>query len=237
MAATVEDLVVQGLARCAEYGNDFPETRSVLYRRLGVRQQQLYAAAARANPEYFGAAAIGTLDGSGRISLATMGDPGAADPTPNMELVSEIVVSAASGAPGVPAVGALVHVVALTDPDAELPPRVTVRGGTIAPVGTDLAGVTQITVYYSHRPFGLRPQDGAVAVELPEPFHDLLVLDLARFLVRKMTTLSAEVRQAALQVFEAEEQEAMANFVATVQGFTSAVERGRFARTQGNTRQ
>jgi hypothetical protein len=234
--STVEELTVQALARCAEFANEYPQTRSVLYRRLGVRQQQLFAAAARANPEYFGATALGLLDSNGAITLSGMGDPAATDPVPNMELISRIEVAQSSGS-GVPAVGTEVNVVPVTDLDAALPPRVTVRGQVVAPVGTDLAGVTKLTVYYSHRPFGLRPTDGKVVVELPEPFQDLLVLDLARYLLRKAASLTREVRQVALAALDAEEQETLSNFIASVQSFTSAVERGRFGRSQGATRQ
>ena len=79
MTTTVEDLVEQALSRCAEYGGNYPATRSLLYRRLGVRQQELFAAAARANPEYFGATAIGTLDANKAVSLATMGSPASSE--------------------------------------------------------------------------------------------------------------------------------------------------------------
>lgn len=233
--ATVEDIAIQAIARCAEYSDSFPTARSVLYRRIGVRQQQLFAAAARANPEYFGATADGTLDSTGLISLSTLGDPKATDPAPNMELISKILVSASQE--GAPDPGTEIHVVPITDPAAALPPRLTIRGGVFEPVGDDLNGVTAIRVYYSHRPFRTDYSDGNTLIELPEPFHDLLVADAARFLLRKMATLSQEVRQVALAALQAEEQEALANFLQHVASFTMAVERGRFSRTQGDTKQ
>jgi hypothetical protein len=237
MSTTVEDIAIQALARCAEFGGSYPTTRSVMYRRVGARQQALYAAAARANPEYFGAEAIGTLDAQKAISLASLGDPAAGDPVPNMELISKIEVAVSSGAGALP-VGTEIHVVPITDAmNAALPPRVTFRGGVIAQVGTDLATVTKINVYYSHRPFNLRPTDKAALIELPESFHELLVLDLARWLLRKASSVTKEVREVALAALEAEEKEELVNFLATVQAFTSAVERGRFSRTQGSTRQ
>jgi len=234
--ANVEDLTIQALARCAEFGNDYPQTRSVLYRRLGVRQQQLFAAAARTNPEYFGATAIGTLDSGGKISLASLGDPTATVPVEAMERIMRIEVAASSGT--APAAGTEINVVAVTDAEsAALPPRVTIRGGTIAPVGSDLTGVTEILVYYARRPFRTNYDDKNTVIELPEPFQDLLVVDLARFTLRKMASLTKEVRQVALAALDAEEQEAMVNFLATVGAFTSAVERGRFGRTQVATGQ
>jgi len=235
--ATVEDLAIQALARCAEFGGNYPSTRSVMYRRLGVRQQQLFSAAARVNPEYFGLTADGTLDANKEISLANTGDRTAQNPVPNMELISRIEVLANDGSQGAPAVGTEINVVPITDTGAALPPRLTIRGGTFAPVGTDFAQITQIRVFYSYRPFRFDPQDGTVTVELPEPFQDLLVLDLARFMLRKATTMTKEVREVALAALEAEEKESILNFEEHVDSFTKAVERGRFGRTQGNTRQ
>jgi hypothetical protein len=233
---TVDELADQALARCAEFGQTYPATRSLLYTRLGGRQQELFAAAARANPEYFGATALGILDGNGTVSLKSLGDPAAVDPVPSMELISRIEISASSGA-GVPVPGTEVNAVPITDPGAALPPRVTIRGGNIAAVGTDLVGVTQLTVFYSHRPFRIGPTDGDKDAELPESFQDLLVLDLALFMLRKTASLPKEVRETALAALSAEEKEQLSNFLAHVQAFTSAVERGRFGRTQGNTRQ
>jgi hypothetical protein len=209
----------------------------VLYRRLGVRQQQLFAAAARANPEYFGDAAVGTLDSGGKISLASLGDPTAIVPVEAMERISRVEVAASSGLTA-PAAGTEINVVAVTDAEnAALPPRITIRGGVVAPVGSDLAGVTEILVYYARRPFRTNFEDKLTDVELPEPFQELLVLDLARFTLRKMASLTKEVREVALAALDAEEQEAMVNFLATVGAFTTAVERGRFGRTQGATGQ
>lgn len=232
---TVEDLRIAALARCAEYGGEYPNTNSLSYQRIGERQQQLFAAAALTNPEYFGATADGVLDGQGAVDMGTMGDPSVADPVPAVELISRLEVAAISAGPL--SVGQEINVVPLTDVEAALAPRVTVRGNIIRQVGTDLAGVTEVRLFYSHRPFVLRPQDGAVVIELPEPFHILLVLDLARFMMRKAASVEKEVRQVALAAFESEEKEAMDNFLAHVHEFTSAAERGRFGRTQGDTKQ
>lgn len=235
--ATVEDLTIQALARCDEYGASYPSVHSVMYRRLGVRQQQLFSAAARINPEYFGLQADGTLDTNGEISLALTGDPDATSPVPNMELISKIEVLANDGSVDALPVGTEIYVVPITDLDAALAPRLTIRGGTFAPVGTDLATVTQIRVYYSYRPFRLEPDSESTPIELPEPFHDLLVVDLARFLLRKSASLTKEVRDVAMAALQTEEAESLANFLAHVKEFTSAVERGRFGRTQGSTKQ
>lgn len=234
--ATVEELVEQALARAMEFGQDFPATRSLLYRRIGVRQQQLFAVAARTNPEFFGDSAIGTPDANGAIDMGLMGDPDAADPVEAVEVISRIEIED-PGTSGLTA-GDEVNIVSLTDRDAAAyPPRVTVRGNIIRQVGTDLANVTSIRVYYSVRPFRIDPDDGGVVVRLSEPFHDLLVVDLARWMLRKAATVPKEVREVALAALEAEETEGLANFLAQVEQYTSASERGRFGRTVGATKQ
>ncbi len=233
--ATVEDLVEQSLARAMEFSDKFPATRSLLYRRLGVRQQQLFALAARTNPEFFGSCAIGTLDANKAINIGLTGDPNAGDPVEAMEFVSKIQVEN----PGTSsfAVGADVNLLLLTDPDAAYPPRVTLRGNVIRQVGTDLAGVTSIRVYYSVRPFRINPEDSATVVRLPEPFHDLLVVDLAKWMLRKTATLSKEVRTVAMEALNGEEAETLENFLEEVTNYTRGAERGRFGRTAGVTHQ
>lgn len=233
--ATVEDLVIQALARAMEFGDTFPTTRSVMYRRLGVRQQQLFAAVARENPEYFGDSAIGTLDANGAIDIGLTGNPDAPDPVEAMEVISRIEVENK----GTSALtnGQEINTVPLTDPDAAFAPRVTIRGNIIRQVATDLAGVTSIRVYYSKRPFRLDPDDKNTLIVLPEPFHDLLVVDLTRWLLRKAATVPEQVRTVALGALDAEETEGIGNFLAQAREYTSAVERGRFGRTAGATKQ
>lgn len=233
--ATVEELVIQALARAMEFGDNFPATRSLLYRRLGVRQQQLFAAAARVNPYYFGDIAIGTLDAAGSIDINLSGDPEAADPVENMELISEVAIED-PGTSGF-AAGDEVHVVPLHDPEVAFAPRVTIQGHVIRQVGTDLANVVSIRLYYSRRPFRIDPDDAASPISLPETFSELLVVDVAKYLLRKAATIPQEVRQVALTALEAEEQEALGNFIEHVREFTAGAEKGRWGRTQGATKQ
>jgi hypothetical protein len=233
--ATVDELVDQALARALEFGDGFPSTRSLLYRRLGVRQQQLFATAARVNPEYFGTSTVRNVDPTGTVDLKTLGDPNAPNPVPAVETISRIEI-ADPGTSGLNP-GTEINIVPLTDPDAAFPPRVTIRDGIIRQVGNELQGVTSIRIYYSRRPFRIGPTDGNREIELPEPFHELLVVDLARWMLRKQATIPTEVRQIALAALDAEEQEMLANFLASVKEITTPAERGRFGRTIGNTKQ
>ncbi|KKN24082.1 hypothetical protein LCGC14_0898580 [marine sediment metagenome] len=229
--STVNDLATAALSRAADFGAAYPGSRSVLYRRLSNRLHQLYAAAARWNPEYFGVSAVGTLD-SGGVSFSTMGASGG---TYAPELVSRIEI--ADKGTSSYTNGDEVNLVQLNDPDAALPPRVMVRNQALQQVGTDLTDVTSLRMYYSRRPFRLAADDGDTTVDFPEQFEELLVIDLTKWITRKATNPPLEQRAAALASLDAEEQETLANFEQEVVSFTSAAETGRFMRTAGQTRQ
>ena len=229
--STVNDLVTAALSRAADFGAGYPGSRSVLYRRLSNRLHQLYAVAARWNPEYFGVSAVGTLD-SGGVSFSTMGASGG---TYAPELVSRIEI--ADKGTSSYTNGDEVNLVQLNDPDAALPPRVMVRNQALQQVGTDLTDVTSLRMYYSRRPFRLAADDGDTTVDFPEQFEELLVIDLTKWITRKATNPPLEQRAAALASLDAEEQETLANFEQEVVSFTSAAETGRFMRTAGQTRQ
>ncbi|KKK77831.1 hypothetical protein LCGC14_2849660, partial [marine sediment metagenome] len=132
-----------------------------------------------------------------------------------------------------------VNVVQLNDvAAAALAPRVTLRNQILKQVGTDLALVTSVRLYYSRRPFRLTDsEDGSTTVDFPEQWEELLVIDLAKWITRKATNPPLEQRTAALVSLDAEEQETLANFEQEVTSFTSAAETGRFMRTAGQTRQ
>lgn len=229
---TIAEIVEAALARASDFGANFPSTRSVLYRRIGQRLQQLYAVAARTNPEYFGVSAVGTLS-SGAVSLSTTGDPDAGDPVFSPELITRVEI--ADKGTSAYTNGDEVFVVQRNDPGVAVAPRVTIRNGVIQQIGTDLTNVTSLRMYYSRRPFRLDGGDGALALDFPEAFQELLVVDLAKWLARKLA--DKENRGLALEALTAEETELLANFVAEVESYTSGVETGRFGRTVGATHQ
>jgi len=200
-----------------------------MYRRLSVRQQQLFARAAAINPEYYGVCAVAPLS-NGAVDLKDLGDPVyRADSLSRIEIADKGTSGYANGDE--------VHVVALTDPDAALPPRVTVRNGVVAQVGTDLNGVVSLRVFYSRLPLSIGPNDGSKELELLDPFQELLVVDLARYLVEHTLGLDATLRGQALPLLEAEEKDLLALFDAHVKAYTAAAETGRFGRTIGPTYQ
>ena len=194
------------LARCLELSAEVPDTRSVAFRRISARQQQLFAKAATVNPEYFGRDGVLTLT-SGAATLGGL--------LPPAERVYAVAVEN-PGSSAMPA-GRRVTVVRADDPSAGLPPRMTLRDGTLAQVGTDLAGVTSIRVFYSKRPADVgTPTD---VPQLPEQFHELLVLDLAQVMTRKMVTVATAAREQFLAALAAEEVEWLADFTAHVVRF------------------
>lgn len=194
---TIEEIAVQALARASEFSNSVPGARSTMYRRVGIRQQQLFARAARLNPDYYGVCATGALD-TGAVDLADLVAPvEAADSIMRIEIAD-------AGASAY-AAGQEVAVVPLADPDIEDAPRVTLRNRVIRGVGADLTGVTSLKVHYSRLPLAVAPTDAARVADLEEPHVELLVVDLAKYLVNKATGLQEVAQKAALAALDAEE--------------------------------
>lgn len=216
--ATVEDVAVAALARCGDLGILGGGTRSVLYRRASVRQRQLFSEAARRNPEYFGAVALGTLV-NGAADIDTMLLSGVAE--------CEAVYRVEIGDKGTSTFtnGDRVSLVSVNDAASTgLAPRVTIQGHVIRQVGTDLALVAKVKVYYATRPAALVLAADVVA--LPSPFDELLVLDLATWLI-KTAEASDERKAALLPLLQGEEKDLIASFLQHLASFTQAFE-GRY---------
>lgn len=208
---TFEDVRHAALARLMEYGDRWPHGRSAPYRRIGVRQQQLFAMAARANPEYAGVCAIGMLV-DGQANFADMQPP---------VLRPEAITLVQIHDPGESdyEVGQRVTIVTADDPDG-LAPRALLRHQVLIGVGADLAGVAKIKVWYPYIPEPTaREEDGSREVEIPEPHSELLVVDLARDYVRKTLSLAPDVRAAIIQRHDEEEAPMLAEWIAHVRGY------------------
>lgn len=214
---TVEELCIIALARAGEVTNAFPSTRGLMYRRVGVRQQQLAAAAAHISPDYFGAAAEGVLTG-GAADLRDM-----ANPVPIAELITDVLI--ADKGTSLLATGQRVNIVKVKDSaDAALPPRATLRGGVVRQVGTDLAGVVSVKVYYSRLPAALSNSDANTAIELMEPHTELLVVDLTAYLLKRAMG-DDEKRQEALKMLADEEKQLLAAWLDHVREYQPAQDR------------
>lgn len=207
MALTMEDIVVQGLSRVQEYARSYPAVRSVLYRRIGIRQHQLAAMAAKVNRDFYGVAANAVVT----AGAADVND--IAFPVPSPEMIQRIEVGAISGGVS-PAVGDQVSIVRLGDETAEEAPRVTFRAGVLRQVGTDLATVTSLKVYYSKLP-DMPGLAGTDVTAIPEPHTELLVIDIAKIVIERANL--AEVGK--LPVYQAlldEEKAGVADWLAHV---------------------
>lgn len=213
---TYNEICDQALARCAEFGVSFPEQRSVSLRRVGVRQQQLFSRANRLDPDYFGVCATGAPVG-GALDLRDL-----VEPVARLDRVTYVEIAT----PGTSsyAAGDVVHVVPPSDKDQFYAPRVTLRDWVLLQVGTDLANVGTLKVGYSKLSLAVKATDGAVESELPVQFQDLLVVDQAMQMIRKVLDLGAADKEKALTLLAAEEEVLLTEFDAHVLGFAAARE-------------
>lgn len=212
---TVDTMVEQALTRVSDVTNEYPSTRGPMYRRIGIRQRQIFVRAAQVNPDYYGADVLVTFAG-GAADLSGLTD------VPELLQRIEIVDPGTSSY----AVGREVSIVSLTDPEGELPPRMTFRQFSLRQVGTDLAGVASLRIWYAHlsAPIAV-DDDGSTLLDLEQPWDALLEVDLAAWIVGKATALGADVRSAALAMFAAEGTQLMAEFEAHLRTVTPTVQR------------
>lgn len=228
---TYDEIVAQAKARCTVFGNDFPTTGSVLYRRIEIRQQELFSTVSRVNPDYFGVNVIGTLDENRDLNLALLetGDLSPAckitrveikDPGTNTEL----------------ACGDKVTIIPHTDPDAGLPPRMWLRNFTLHGYKSDLDGVTSVCIYYGRRPVQKATAlDGTEVAELPDVYQELLVLDLAKWMMKQTLDMDPDAKVAALEVLSAEEAAMLDTMLAEVTDYAGGQE-SRFGGVSGGQR-
>lgn len=200
-----EQITKLAMARTSEITDQYPTNRSLCYRRIGLRQRELMALAARENPDYYGTCATAPLSAGG-VDLNMMEFPVA---TP--ELVEEVRIEN----PGTStyAAGDKINIVKLQDREAALAPRMTLRDLVLQAVGTDLDNVTSITVFYSRLPEIFDASDGESFVELQDPYIELLVIDLTKMLLTKATRLPADIRSSSLTLFAAEEASLLTQYL------------------------
>jgi hypothetical protein len=217
---TAEEIAVMALSRAIEFSPKVPSARSVMYRRIGIRQQQLFARAGKVNPEWAGVMSNAPLGPWGGVQAVDLAD--LITPTEAADLITRIEI----GAKGTSAyaVGQEVNPVTLADPNCADAPRVLVRNRIIMAYNRELDGVTSLNVYYSRVPLAIGPTDGDCQVELQEPHVELLVVDLTRHLLQKTIALNAAERQAAIGIFNEEEKELLGLFDQYVARFSDSTQ-------------
>lgn len=216
---TVQEIYEAALARAMEFSQVVPNTFSVSVSRMRQRQEQLFARIAAENRDYAGRAAVLPL-------AAGIADTATLDPPP-MRIYR--VVVADPGASGY-ASGSKVAIVPVDDLECEVAPRATLRDGMLEGVALDLFDVVSVTVFYSRRPDSL--EHASDVPDLPEQFHELLVIDLAKSLIRKTIGLNATSRKEIMDVLSLEEDELLEQFSEFLLKFNYA-EVTRFGRTAG----
>lgn len=227
---TAEDLVIQALGRVGGLTNTYPSARGPMYVRIGYRQRQLFAEAAKINPERYGTCASANLQTVSGHRAADLND--IASPVPTPETIQRVEID--NKGTSTYTVGDLVAIVTPEDRDAEFAPRAYLRDGLIIGVSTDLDLVTSVKVWYPRLPDLFLATDSAKNLDLVAPWDTLLEIDLAKWLVTKATQLSQEIRAAAVAAFEAEEKPLLADFLAHVAEYTPCV--SRFAPPRVHTR-
>ena len=216
---TYDEIIDNAKSRSLDFGATFPTTKRVLYRRIEIRQQELFSAAARVNPDYFGVSATGILDANGAADIKDQEAAPNVDPAAN---VTRVEVEDAGTHPTLVS-GDEISIVSISDVKAALAPRMTLRNFVLRQVGTDLAGVVSICAFYGFRPENkTTPLDGSETAELPDVFQELLVYDVVKFLLKQTLDMDVATKTGALALLEAEESEMSASFVAEVGDFAGA---------------
>lgn len=218
----VSDLADLALAYAAEHTGDVPTVRSLLYHRIGQRQQELFALAARHNPDFYGVCAVVPLvDGAASFAFIEYTDD---EPVHQVEQVARVEIADRGDNLDV-FDEEEVNVVTLSDREAAFPPRVTIRDQQIRAVADDLDGVASLRVFYSRVPRGIPPSAHDRELELPEQFQTLLVHDAARDLIRRSPQ---PPRADVLAYLDREEERLLADFLLHVQRFVGPLQ-SRFA--------
>lgn len=216
-------LVNLALARVRDAGRNIP--RALVLRRIGLMQATLFARAATWNPEYYGVCVTAGL-ASGAVDLN-----GLAPPLNQAAGIQRIEVATASG-PTAPAVGTRVSIVPLASPDSGLPPRATLRDNVLRQVGTELAGVDAVRVYYARLSNPVQPEDGALEAEMREPWQELLVLDGALYVLDLLAAEGRPQPEALGKMLAGEMATLLAAYEAHVRSYVQDVE-DRFRRSGG----
>lgn len=225
---TFDEIRLAALARLSEFTDKYPRGRQSLYRRIGVRQQQLAAAATRENPEYFGTSAIGAVE-DGACDFADIDTP-----VDTPERITKITVRTLNDALDDDEIAALgfavgdeVTIVPIADPDG-VKPRATLRDNVLRGVAGELDDVTEIDVHYPRRPEATEvDEDGTRSVDIADPYSELLVIDLMEFaagLVADGAAIAAKVVASTAK----EKSELEAGFTSHARGYSPMV--SRFAR-------
>lgn len=217
---TVDEMVEQALGRLGEFGAAYPSARGPVYRRIGMRQRQLFAQAGKLNPDRFGAIVIGNMQTVNGMRVLDLSD--IEPPLEEPELIQRVEIIVEQGPYEV---GQQVTIVSVADFGAELPPRAIIRDRVLYGLAGELDFVDAVRLYYTKLPALIGLSDKAVELALEAPWDTLLEIDAAKWMIAKATQVSAETRAAALASLSAEETVLHADFLSHVAAYAPTVSR------------
>lgn len=212
-----DEVIDAAMSRCTDLGANVPAARSVYYRRIAIRQAEIFSMVAATHPEYFGTSQTVALS-SGTYALAGL--------NPKAERVTDVVV-ANPGTSGLQT-DDQVNLIIQEDWKAQLAPRAVIRDQILRGIKNDLTGVATVTIYYSRRPTATAAtMTKTTEMELPEQFQDLLVIDVAKQMIRKLLDVEPSRRDGWLDLLGGEEKALLATLSQHVSNFVHA-EQNRF---------
>jgi hypothetical protein len=216
---TFQEIVDNAKARGLDFSVTYPTTDRVLFRRIEIRQQELFSAADRVNPDYYGVSASSDLDANFAVDIKDMEASVDVDPA---AAITRVEVFDAGSSPSL-AGGDEIGIVSIHDVDAEIPPRMTLRNFVLTGVGQDLLGVISVKAFYGYRPANkTTPLDGSEVAELPDVYQELLVMDLTQWMVQQTLEMDAGRKTAALEVLGVDEGQMLDAFLQEVVDYAGA---------------
>ena len=221
---TLQEIFDAGRARALDFGDGFPTTAPTAWRRIQIREQMVFSAVARTNPDYFGVNVIGLPNSDFDVDLKSLDVSGSSIDATSLVTRVEILD------PGTSAYVArqTVNVITPNDPDAALAPRVWIRNFVVhgyksGGEANDLQNVTSICIFYGFRPAPrLNPLNGTEDSALPTVWQEVLVTDIATWLLKQTLSMSVEAKAAAIGILKAEDDEMMAVFLAEAADYAGA---------------
>lgn len=198
------------------YGVDVPTIpHALIYNRMSIRQREIFSWISNLDPDFYGECATAALV-NGDVDLNVL--EGKADPSPYPIESIQVVRVEDPGSSLTLTAGDRVRLVRADD-FRQVPPRMTLRSMVLRDVGGDMAGVNTIKIWYTRRPRVIG-NDGTDELELPEPWHDLIALDAAQFILQRTDGDHGGI----IQTLKADEQERMQSLATHVKNAYRAVE-------------
>ena len=227
---TPENAIYEARTFLANTSDHYPVTDAILYARLNARQRQLFAMASMWNREYYGEQVFAPLNDEGCIDLDDLETDD--DHLWPIERVDRIEVATAPRNSDYE-VGTEVTIVHAHERFSHLKPRVTIRSHVIMAVQDDFPsqrGPYELCLWYSRRPRQIN-RAGIVEgnkrqedLEIGDPWDWLLVWDLVKSMINRITKEEAGETNAVWQYASISEQTLLEAYEEHVRGYAYRAE-------------